>query len=52
MYTFKEIPEDDAKVLTLWLNSTMNMVQMFLDRIETRGAFIGFSNTLCWTLLS
>jgi methylase of polypeptide subunit release factors len=43
MYCFKNIPENDAKILTLWFNSTLNVLQVFLDRIETRGAFIGFS---------
>jgi hypothetical protein len=43
MYCFKDISENDAKILTLWFNSTLNVLQVFLDRIETRGAFIGFS---------
>jgi hypothetical protein len=43
MYCFKDTSENDAKILTLWFNSTLNVLQVFLDRIETRGAFIGFS---------
>jgi hypothetical protein len=43
MYCFKDISENDAKILTLWFNCTLNVLQVFLDRIETRGAFIGFS---------
>jgi len=43
MYCFKNISELDAKVLTLWLNSTINVLQVFLDRIETEGAFISLS---------
>lgn len=43
MYCFKDVPENDAKLLALWLNCTLNILQLFLDRIETRGAFIGFS---------
>jgi hypothetical protein len=43
MWCFKGIQKMDAKILTLWFNSTMNLLQVFLDRIETRGAFIGFS---------
>jgi len=40
MYCFKDIPESDAKVLTIWFNSTLNILQIFLDRNETEGAFI------------
>ncbi len=43
MYCFKDISESNAKILTLWFNSTLNVLQLFLDRTETRGAFIGFS---------
>jgi len=43
MYCFKYITESDAKILTLWLNSTFNILQVFLDRIETEGAFISLS---------
>jgi len=40
MYCFKDIAESDAKILTLWFNTTLNVLQVFLDRIETEGAFI------------
>ena len=40
MYCFKDISESDAKILTLWFNTTLNVLQVFLDRIETEGAFI------------
>jgi len=43
MYCFKDIDESDAKILALWLNSTFNVLQVFLDRIETEGAFISLS---------
>jgi len=43
MYCFKGVSENDAKILALWFNSILNVLQVFLDRIETRGAFIGFS---------
>jgi hypothetical protein len=43
MYLFKDISENDAKLLVLWFNSTLNVLQVFLDRIETRGAFISLS---------
>ena len=36
------IESDDAKILTIWFNSTINALQIFLDRVETRGAWIAF----------
>ena len=30
---------DAARILALWLNSTLNVLQVFLNRIETRGAW-------------
>jgi hypothetical protein len=41
MYLFRGIPEEHAKILTIWFNSTFNILQVFLDRNETEGAFIG-----------
>lgn len=43
MYCFKNMAESDAKILTLWFNSTINVLQVFIDRIETEGAFISLS---------
>jgi type I restriction-modification system DNA methylase subunit len=40
MYCFRDVSESDAKILTMWLNSTLNVLQVFLDRNETEGAFI------------
>jgi len=36
-----KIPSDnDAKILTLWFNSSLNILQTLLNRKETRGAFL------------
>jgi len=43
MYCLKNIAENDAQILTMWFNSTLNALQVFLDRIETEGAFISIS---------
>ena len=32
--------KDDAKLLCLWFNSTLNLIQLLYNRKETRGAFI------------
>jgi len=39
MWSIK-IPKEDAKILSLWLNSTINILQVLQDRKETRGAFM------------
>lgn len=33
---------EDAKILALWFNTTMSALQFYLERIETRGAWIAF----------
>lgn len=43
LWCFRNLPERDAKILALWFNSSLNLLQLFLDRIETRGAFMGYS---------
>jgi hypothetical protein len=30
----------DAKIFSVWFNSTIHFLQLFLERIETRGAWI------------
>ena len=32
--------KDESKIITLWYNSTPNMIQMFLGRTETRGTYM------------
>jgi hypothetical protein len=35
------VPKDeDSKIITLWLNSSANLLQILLNRSETRGAFL------------
>jgi hypothetical protein len=36
------VPDAPAKILTLWLNSTLNLLQILLLRRETRGAYLWF----------
>lgn len=40
MWNVAGIEGDDAKIVALWMNSTLALLQMFLDRAETRGAFM------------
>jgi len=41
-WCIKGISELDGKILALWFNSTINLLQVFLERMETRGAFMNF----------
>jgi len=34
------LSDEDSKILALWFNSTINALQIYLDRIETRGAWM------------
>ena len=34
------LPEEDAKILSLWFNSSLNLLQSLMVRKETRGAFV------------
>ena len=40
MWSVKGFSSDDAKIFALWFNSTMNMLQMLINRTETRGAWM------------
>lgn len=41
MWSIK-VPDTSAKIFTLWLNSSLNMLRLLLFRRETRGAYIWF----------
>jgi hypothetical protein len=43
MYCVRDVSDSDAKILALWFNSTLNVLQVLLERIETGGAYIGLS---------
>ena len=40
MWSIKGLPPEVAKILTLWFNSTPSILQMFLERVETRGVWM------------
>ncbi|RLF09493.1 MAG: hypothetical protein DRJ98_08050 [Thermoprotei archaeon] len=40
MWCIKGLSGDDAKISTLWLNSTLNILQVLVHRTETRGAWM------------
>jgi len=40
MSLITNLPEEEAKILTLWVNSTPHILQAVVERIETRGAYM------------
>lgn len=40
MWSIKGLPPEVAKIFTLWFNSTPSILQMFLERVETRGVWM------------
>jgi hypothetical protein len=40
MWSVKGFSDDDAKIFTLWFNSTLSLLQMLVHRTETRGAWM------------
>jgi type I restriction-modification system DNA methylase subunit len=40
MWDISGFDEEDSKIMTIWLNSSLNILQMLLHRTETRGAWM------------
>jgi hypothetical protein len=40
MWCIREVEGEQAKILTLWLNSTLSLLQTLILRTETRGAWM------------
>ena len=40
LWTLRNLNDDEAKILSLWYNSSIHLLQILLNRIETEGAFI------------
>jgi hypothetical protein len=51
MLTIKGVSDENAKLLTLWLNSSLNILQVLFERIETRGSYIETPVFVCERLL-
>lgn len=39
MWSIKGFTDDDSKITALWFNSTINLLALFINRTETRGAW-------------
>jgi hypothetical protein len=39
LWSIKGLSDDDAKILALWFNSTLNLLALLIHRTETRGAW-------------
>jgi len=40
LWSLKGVSEEEARILSLWFNSTPNLLQVYLQRMETRGAWM------------
>ena len=40
LWSLKGVDEEEAMILSLWFNSTLNLLQIYLQRMETRGAWM------------
>ena len=40
MWSVLDVKDEDAKILCLFFNSTLSLLQMFFNRVETRGAWM------------
>jgi phytoene dehydrogenase-like protein len=41
LWAIQDLRDEEAKILTLWFNSTINISQILSKRAETEGAFMG-----------
>lgn len=46
LWSLKEVSEEEAKILALWFNSTPNLLQVYLQRMETRGAWMEINDSM------
>ena len=40
LWSLKGANDDEARILSLWFNSTLNLLQVYLNRVETEGAWM------------
>jgi hypothetical protein len=40
MWSLKGVNDEEARILSLWFNSTLNLLQVYLQRVETEGAWM------------
>jgi len=40
LWSLKGVSEEEARILSLWFNSTPNLLQVYLQRMETRGTWM------------
>lgn len=48
LWSIRRLPIDEAKIQTLWFNSTMNLLQVYLNRTESRASWMEINEySLC-----
>jgi hypothetical protein len=40
LWSLKGVNDEEAKILSVWFNSTLNLLQVYLKRVETEGAWM------------
>jgi hypothetical protein len=51
MWSVKGVPKDEAKIIILWFNSTLNLLSILTQRTETRGAWMKLHKYMLKNLL-
>jgi hypothetical protein len=46
LWSLKGVDEDEAKILSLWFNSTPNLLQVYLQRMETGGTWMEINDSM------
>jgi molybdopterin converting factor small subunit len=52
VWNIKGLSKENAKLLSLWFNSTVHILQIYLNRVETRGAWMQFHKYVMDDLLT
>jgi len=51
LWSLKGIDEEEAKILSLWFNSTPNLLQVYLQRMETGGTWMEINDSMIHNFL-
>lgn len=46
LWSLKDADREESKILSLYFNSTLNLLQVYLKRVETRGAWMEINKTM------
>jgi type I restriction-modification system DNA methylase subunit len=46
LWSLKGVNDEEARILSLWFNSTLNLLQVYLQRVETEGAWMEINDSM------